>query len=791
MAGLPQSGVELVAQGASAYVGDIGRAASATDKFTGSLDKAGGGASAFSQIAIGALRHVGTIAVEALGQAAQAAGKFLADSVTSAADVEQIINVLGATSGATAAEMEEVRAAAIALGGDLSLPATSAQDAAEAMLELTKAGFSVDEAMAAAKGTLQLAAAAQISAGEAAAISAQAINAFGLEAADAARIADLLAGGANASSASMTDLAQGLQQGGFAFDAAGQTVDDLVVSLAALTNVGLTGSDAGTALKNAMMRLMNPTEKAAGLMRDLGIEAYDATGKMKPWPEVLENIRKATANMTDEERNAALGTIFLSDGMKAMIPLLDMSAEEYAQLTGQVSKAGSAQEVAGAQTKGFNGAVAGLQSQLETLQLIIGTKLLPLFTPLIQQVSEAVAKFASFVDIFSRLWPEVMKAEDPLATFFNVLRIATDDSLNPFIATAQEVITTIVGIGSALMDGNLAGAFAQIMPIIQGALDQIIPIIVDMGGRIVNQVQVWAQALGQWVIDALPGLFANLSALLISIMEWIGASAPGLVEKLAVWVQQFTDWALDAIPILLTNMALLVRDMYAFLGANAPGILAQLATWTAQFITWAATTAIKLIVELGVLLGKMIAWIIQNRGPILETLGNWAKAFADWIPGAISGLITALGGLWEKFKGWIGEKARALSADGSIGAALIEGIKKGINAGVESIKAAAASAAKAALEAAKRALGIQSPSKLFEVEVGYQIGAGIAQGIAASAQLVNSAVAAVTTAPARAVIGGGSTTVNNARTLNYSPSYGNAVRPSPTMDAAVARSLAL
>lgn len=739
MANLPQSGVELVAQGASAYISDIGRAASATDKFTNDLSGSAGKASAFGEVVTGALRKVGEVAVSALGMAARAAGKFLADSVTSAADVEQTLNVLGATSGATAVQLEQVRDRAIALGGDLDLPNASAQDAAEAMLELSKAGFSVDEAMAAAKGTLQLAAAAQISAGEAAAISAQAINSFGLEASDASRVADLLAGGANASSASMTDLSQGLQQGGFAFDAAGQRIEDLVTSLAALTNVGLTGSDAGTALKNAMMRLMNPTDKAAKLMHTLGIEAYDAQGNMKPWPDVLENVRAATAGMTAEQRNAALGTIFLSDGMKAMIPLLDLSAEEYAKLQQQVTKTGSAQAVAGAQTVGFNGAIAGLQSQMETLQLIIGTKLLPLLTPLIQQFGAGVSSITEWSNA-------ILSAADPMAT-----------------------------LSTAINDG-LAAVLPTIMP----------------------TIETWIHALGQWLIDAMPGMGSNFAAFIQGLYTQVGAALPGIVAQLAAWGAEFVAWLTTATPLLMVEAGHFVADMLGYLQENLPAIMAQLALWGGEFVLWLLNAIPPLIAAAGDLLGQILSWLIASLPGLVSNLQKWGKAFMQWIIDAWPGMLKAFNDLDRKFTEWIRGLAQRATADQSVGKAIIDGMIAGINGAISSLSAAAANAAKSALDAAKSALGISSPSKLFKVEVGYNMAAGIAEGLRAGQSLVDSALG-VLTSPAKATAaiarpstnGGGSSTTNNSRTVNYNPTYGGLTKGSPTLDLAIARSLAL
>ena len=130
-------------------------------------------------------------------------------------------------------------------------------------------------------------------------------------------------------------------------------------------------------------------------------------------------------------------------------------------------------------------------------------------------------------------------------------------------------------------------------------------------------------------------------------------------------------------------------------------------------------------------------------------------------------------------------------ADGSVGKAIIDGMVSGINSAASSLASAAASAAKSALDAAKKALGISSPSKVFKMEVGYNMSAGIAEGVMAGQGLINKSLASVTAPIARPSMGSSSNTVNNSRTVNYAPTYGGATKGSPTLDLAIARSLAV
>ena len=167
--------------------------------------------------------------LQRLGQGAREAGQRLALGVTTplvglgaaalkiAADYEQSMNILQATSGATAEQMGKLDQLARELGSDLTLPGTSAKDAAEAMLELSKGGLTLADTMAAAKGVLQMSAAAQVSNARAAEITVNALSAFRLAGSDATRVADLLAAAANSSSAEIEHIADGLQMSASVF----------------------------------------------------------------------------------------------------------------------------------------------------------------------------------------------------------------------------------------------------------------------------------------------------------------------------------------------------------------------------------------------------------------------------------------------------------------------------------------------------------------------------------------------------------------------------------------------
>ncbi len=308
-------------------------------------------------------------------------------AVKQAADFQQQLNVLQATSGATASQMKALSDEALKLGADVKLPGTSAQDAAAAMTELSKAGLSLKDTMAAARPVLQLAAAAQISNADAATFTATALNSFSLAGTDASHVADLLAGAANASAGSVPDMAEALKFAGAAAHGAGLSIDETVAAIAEMSNKGISGSVAGSSLAQALRSLQAPSAKSADTMKSLGINIYDAQGNMKSMDGVIKEFGKGFENLTQAQQNQKLATIFGSRAVQAARIVFLGGADAYDKMKDSVSKAGSAQRLAEAQTRGFNGALQGFLSSIQTLAIQLGTALLPAITSITQGLS--------------------------------------------------------------------------------------------------------------------------------------------------------------------------------------------------------------------------------------------------------------------------------------------------------------------------------------------------------------------------------------------------------------------
>jgi TP901 family phage tail tape measure protein len=301
----------------------------------------------------------GAAAAITFGKAIQQATRF-----------ETSLNVFAATAGATGAQMAEVSKAARQLGADITLPSVNAQDAADAMAELAKAGLSVEDSMDGARGVLQLATAAAIDNAQATELAASALNAFGLSGDQAVHVADVLTNAANQSQGSIVDMGTALSQAAAVARQAGLSLETTSAILTLFARNGLRGSDAGTSLRTALIRLINPTDKAAKIIHDLGLNIRTASGAVDV--TVFDQFAQATRNMTAAQRDQALAVIFGQDAIRGATILAREGTSGLNTQTAAMNKAGSAAELAAARTKGLAGAFENAKNQAAQFGLTLG-----------------------------------------------------------------------------------------------------------------------------------------------------------------------------------------------------------------------------------------------------------------------------------------------------------------------------------------------------------------------------------------------------------------------------------
>jgi TP901 family phage tail tape measure protein len=117
--------------------------------------------------------------------------------------------------------------------------------------------------------------------------------AYGAEVQDAARFSDVLTGALNSSQLELEDLSHSIQYIAPVASNLGMTIEELGGVIAQLGDFGIKGSIAGTTLRRAMINLAAPTKRAREAMDDLGVSAFDSSGKMKSWEEIIHDFNEA------------------------------------------------------------------------------------------------------------------------------------------------------------------------------------------------------------------------------------------------------------------------------------------------------------------------------------------------------------------------------------------------------------------------------------------------------------------------------------------------------------------
>ena len=365
----------------SDYIGKVTAASKATAQFgNDAVTHAGKHKAAWDKVGKGMI--VSGLAI----------GAAVGLAVKAFADFDKEMSNVKAVSGATAGQMDQLRAAALKAGADTKY---SASEAAKAESELAKVGISTADILGGAlTGSLNLAAAGGIDLAEAATISGQAMKIFALGGKDVGHIADVLASGANKSAADVSSLGQALQQGGLVAAQTGLTLEDTVGTLAAFSDNALNGSDAGTSLKTMLQRLNPQSDQAAALMKDLGLSAYDAQGKFVGITEYAAKLQKGLGGLSDEQRNATMNVIFGSDAVRAANILYKEGAAGLAEYIKGVNDNGAAARVAAIQMDNLSGDVEQLKGSLETAFIQAGSAGNDILRTLAQAATGAVNAFS-------------------------------------------------------------------------------------------------------------------------------------------------------------------------------------------------------------------------------------------------------------------------------------------------------------------------------------------------------------------------------------------------------------
>lgn len=462
--------------------------------------------------------------VQAMGRkmlgAGLAVGAALTPSVMTYANFADQMSIVGAVSGATASQFAKLQKQAEDLGATTSF---TASQVAGAQTELARAGFKPQEILDATEATLSLARATASELPRATEIGAAALRSFRLDASEMGRVSDVLAAGANNSAQTLEDLGEGLKPVAPLAKAAGASLEETVASLAVLANNGIKGSLAGNALARAYKNLS--TSLGQKKLRELGVEAVDAEGNLRPLSTILAELDQATKGMGSAERLAAFDQLF-GRGQAAALNLAD-PASKLDDMLGKIQESAG---LAGALAKQMDDNVGGVfrmaASAIESVSIAIGKALNSELREGGNWIAEIALKTKEWIDENQGLVITITKIAAIVA--------AAGAGLIVFGAIFTGLGTIIGGIIS------IFGGLISLFGLIGGAASAVFAFIITPAGAAVAAIAAIATAVLYYsgvfgkTIDFLKEKFATLSDGFMPAIEGIvQALQNGQVEAAA------------------------------------------------------------------------------------------------------------------------------------------------------------------------------------------------------------------------------------------------------------------
>lgn len=380
-----------------------------------------------------------------------AVAAFGVAAVKMAADFDQQMSTVQANTGATSAQMDQLRAAAIEAGASTVY---SASDSADAINDLGKAGMSVTDILTGGlSGALNLAASDGMAVGDAAEYMANTLSMFHLKGSQASQVADTLAAGAGKAVGNVSDFGEALNNCGAQANSFGMNVQETTGVLALFAQNGTIGAEAGTQLNSMLMKLAAPSAEASNTMKELGISAYDAQHHFVGMANFAGQLQKAEKGLTDEQRNQANATIFGSYAIKAANYLYEAGESGVNKWTKAVSESGYAAEQAAAKNNNLKGDLENLSGSMESLMISVGEgaqgplrkmvqgldTLVDSFAGLPSGVQQTLVVMASLAGVFGAVHKAAGNLNGSTSTMANNIGLAIDpiQRVKTALASAQ------------------------------------------------------------------------------------------------------------------------------------------------------------------------------------------------------------------------------------------------------------------------------------------------------------------------------------------------------------------
>ena len=555
-----------------------------------------------------------SVAQKAISAAATGITNFAKSSVQTGMNFDKSMSQVAATMGKTVDEIQDLRQFAQKMGSETAF---SASQAADALNYMALAGYDAETSMNMLPNVLNLAASGGMELARASDMITDTQSALGLSLDETAKLVDKMAKGASKTNTSVSQLGDAmLTVGGTAKMLAGGTTE-LSTALGLLADNGTKGAEGGTALRNIILSLTAPTDKAAAALEDLGIKAFDEKGNMRDLQLIFADFNSALSTMTEGEKTQVLNSIFNKVDLKSVNALLATSTERWNEVSAAIDNAdGAAAQMAETQLDNLAGDVTIFRSALEGIQIALSDKLTPTLRKFVKFGTDGLSKLTKAFN------------EKGLAGAMNVVGEIISDAALMIVDMAPDIWNAVSSVLSSIRQGivdNLPNILNVVMTIVQ-------QIIEDLG-----------IALPQ-LLKALPAFIEALS----NAIDW-----DNLLDIVVNVIEIVADALIDVLPILTEAVLTLVEKVVEFV--LKPQTLSKLVELCAKVMIAVSTALLAAAPKLLVGVGKIIKVVVDN---IINTDWNeLGQGLMNNINKAISKAAEKLMVWWDGWSQEIGKYA--------------------------------------------------------------------------------------------------------------------------------------
>lgn len=504
-----------------------------------------------------------TAAVTALGTA----------SVSTAANFESAMSQVQATMGITKDSMSTVDGQSVNTMTALNnlakemgkSTAFSATECAQALNYLALAGYDTEQMTKTLPTVLNLAAAGGLDLASASDMVTDAMSALGMETSDADKMVDQMAKTASSTNTSVGQLGEGiLTIGATAKSIKGGTAE-LNTALGILANNGIKGAEGGTHLRNIILSLQNPTDKAADAMESLGVKVYDSQGNMRSMNDILGDLNTAMDGMTSAEKDNIISKIFNKTDLASVNALLANTGDTWDNLQSSIENSGgAAAQMADTQLDNLQGQLTLLKSALEGLAISFGEALMPV----VKNVVGALQKLVDWLNSMDTKTRSVIIVIAAVVAAIGPVLII----VGKIISAVGTIMTVIPKLGAALkaVQGAMvafnAVCAANPYVLIIAAIVALIAIFVVLWNKCDGFRQFWInlwegiKSVVSTVVEAIKNFFTGIidfvknnwqGLLLLLVNPFAGAFK--LLYDNCEGFRNFINGALEAIKTAISN----------------------------------------------------------------------------------------------------------------------------------------------------------------------------------------------------------------------------------------------